>query len=104
MTTRVTEISRQLEDAKAHLASLPRPSILAALPWDTQAQQRAKALIEAQALVSQLEHLLGAAVRAGLLEAIETVGSIPEDLGNFALVRRALLLLNAIAKTEENLV
>jgi hypothetical protein len=61
-------------------------------------------MLEAQTQVMQIEHLLGAAIRAALMEAIDIVTCVPEDQANFALLRRAHLLLNAIAKTQENLI
>ncbi len=101
---KVTEVSRQLDAARAHLATLPKPGVLNALPWDTTDSRRAEAIIEAQAVVTQLEHLLAAAVRATLTEVIDTISSIPEDMTNFVLLRRANIHLNALAKIQESLV
>lgn len=101
---KVTEVSRQLDEARARLAALPKPGVLSALPWDTTDSRRAAAIIEAQALVTQLEHLLAAAVRSTLTEVIDTVSCIPEDMHNFQILRRSIVLLNALAKLEESLV
>ncbi|MBT8161042.1 MULTISPECIES: hypothetical protein [Arthrobacter] len=103
-TPKVTELSRQLDEARAKLATLPKPGVLNALPWDTTDSRRAAAIIEAQALVTQLENLLAAAVRSTLTEIIDTVSAIPEDMTNFRLLRQSVLLLNALAKLEESLI
>lgn len=103
-TPKVTELSRQLDEARAKLAALPKPGVLNALPWDTTDSRRAAAIIEAQALVTQLEHLLAAAVRATITEVIDTVSAIPEDMTNFRLLRQANIHLNALAKLHESLV
>lgn len=107
-TPKITQLAARLDHARAHLAALPRPSVLEsaiqALPWDTAESDRAEAVANAEAEVRQLMHLLAVAERTTIQHLIDLLECIPQDRENFTIVREALLYARALAKIEESVI
>lgn len=102
---KVTQLVQRLSTAKAHLATLPRPTVLdaavSALPWDTTESARAQAVAEAEAEVKQLLHLLAVAERVTIQHLIDLLECIPQERDNFTIIREALIYARALAQIEE---
>lgn len=103
-TPKITQLAARLDDARAHLAALPRPSVLetaaAAMPWETQTRA-VEALARAEADVSQLYQLLAVAERVTVNHLLDLLECIPQDRENFHIIREALIYTRALAKAKE---
>lgn len=103
---KVTELVHRLNAAKAHLAALPRPTVLenavSALPWDTTESSRADAVATAESEVRQLMRLLAAAERSTIQHLIDLLECIPQERDNFTIIREALVYARALAQAEES--
>lgn len=104
-TPKITVLVARLEHARAHLAALPRPSVLetavSALPWETQTEA-VEALARAEADVAQLLQLLAMAERSTVNHLLDLLECIPQDRENFHIIREALLYTRALAKAQES--
>lgn len=105
-TPKITQLAARLDHARAHLAALPRPSVLetavSALPWDTQTEA-VDALARAEADVKQLLQLVAIAERSAIQLILDKLESIPQDQDNYLIIREALILGRALAKAKESL-
>lgn len=103
---KVTVLTQRLYAAKAHLAALPRPSVVAsavaALPWDTTESVRAQAIEAAQAEVQQIQKLLEVAERNTIQHLIDLLECLPQDFTNWSIIREALAYARALAQAEES--
>lgn len=103
-TPKITQLAARLDHARAHLAALPRPSVLetavAALPWETQTEA-VETLARAEEDVKQIYQLLGVAERATVNHLLDLLECIPQDRENFRIIREALVYTRALAKAKE---
>lgn len=103
-TPKITVLAARLDHARAHLAALPRPSVLdtakASLPWDTQTQA-VERLARAEADVQQLQQLMAVAERTTINHLLDLLECVPQDRENFHIIREALLYTRALAKAKE---
>jgi hypothetical protein len=103
----IEQVARDLDQARATLAGLPRPSWtqkMAQMPWNHTEIERMETLALAEAKVLALEHKLAQYQRRTLQHVIDLVSSIPQERDNFYFVREAERYLHALAKIQESLV
>lgn len=105
-TPKITQLAARLDHARAHLAALPRPSVLetakASLPWETPQTAAVETLARAEADVQQLMQLLAVAERSTLNHLLDLLECVPQDRENFHIIREALLYTRALAKAKES--
>lgn len=104
-TPKITVLATRLDHARAHLAALPRPSVIesavAALPWETQTET-VETLARAEADVAQLQQLIAVAERSTLQHVLDLLECIPRDRENFLILAEALIYTRALAKAKES--
>jgi hypothetical protein len=100
---KITRIAGQLDAARAFVAAIPRPNTEDPdkLPWQHTNAARAEAIASGTAAVRQLETLLALQQKITLQHVIDLVSCIPEDQGNYLVLREAERYLLALSEIQE---